>query len=146
LDFADAFAFTGAAGFTGAFAAVFAGAFAFAVAAAFAGAFAAAAFTGVFALAGAAGFTGAFAATAFAGAFVFAGAAGFMGFLSSACVNAEAATLLAAAGVLVFLSNFDALLATAFDVFSLLAISQILLQQIRLNQRLYQRMIRLTSQ
>jgi hypothetical protein len=108
-------------------AAVFAGAFALAGAAVFAGAFAlagAAVFAGAFALAGAAVFAGTFA---LAGAAVFAGAltlaADFAGFLSAACVNAEAATLLTGGGVLGFLSNFDALLATVFEVFSLLAIS-----------------------
>ena len=129
--FAGAFALAGAAVFAGAFAfvgaAVFAGAFALAGAAVFAGAFAfagAAVFAGAFAFAGAAVFAGAFAlagAAVFAGAFALA--ADFAGFLSAACVNAEAATLLTGGGVLGFLSNFEALLATAFEVFSLLAIS-----------------------
>ena len=142
MDFADAFAFTGGAAFAAAFAGVFAaaafaGAFDLAGAAGFIGAFAAA-FAGAFTFAVAA-FAGAFAAAAIAGAFDLAGVAGFAGFLS----DAEAPLT---ADVLGLLSTFDALLATAFDVFSLLAISQILLQQIWLNQSLYQRMIRLTSQ
>ena len=42
-------------------------------------------------------------------------------FLSGACVNADAATVLTFAGVLGLLKSFEAILATLGDVFSLFA-------------------------